>query len=90
MDRDPRRSRGAYRDENPEPLFRLRRRCRSLRGLRHRAAEGDYSYWVEVFEHPQGQREVPFTLQVLEGQRVVHTETGTISLMVHTRRSERR
>src|SRR3954453_11142396 len=38
-----------------------------------KAAEGDYTYWVEMFQHPD-QKAVPFTLEVLEGKRVVHTE----------------
>lgn len=48
-----------------------------------RAAEGDYTYWVEVYEHPNAQLQVPYTLQVLLGRKVVHTETGIISVMVH-------
>ncbi len=51
-----------------------------------RAPEGDYTYWVEVFEHPHAQPQVPYTLQVLRGQKVVHTETGTISVMVRSSR----
>jgi hypothetical protein len=46
-----------------------------------RAAEGSYTYWVEMFEHPQAQPSVPFTLEVLLGRKVVHTETGTIGLL---------
>jgi hypothetical protein len=49
-----------------------------------KAAEGDYTYWVEVFEHPNAQPQVPFTLQVLQGQKVVHTETGTLSVVVNS------
>lgn len=49
-----------------------------------KAAEGDYAYWVEVFEHPNAQPQVPFTLQVLRGQKVVHTETGVLTLMARS------
>jgi hypothetical protein len=49
-----------------------------------KAAEGDYTYWVEMFEHPNAQPSIPFTLQVLEGRKVVHTETGTLTLKVHS------
>ncbi|HEY0510503.1 MAG TPA: hypothetical protein VGH73_01280 [Thermoanaerobaculia bacterium] len=44
-----------------------------------RATEGDYTYWVEFFQHGQAQRPAPFALEVLLGKKVVHTETGTIS-----------
>jgi len=46
-----------------------------------KAAEGKYTYWVEVFQHPEAQPSVPFTLEVLLGKKVVHRETGTISLL---------
>jgi len=46
-----------------------------------KAAEGSYTYWVEMFQHPQAQPAVPFTLEVLLGKKVVHKETGTVSLM---------
>jgi len=49
-----------------------------------KADDGDYTYWVEVFEHPNAQPQIPFTLQVLRGQKVVHTETGVLSLMVRS------
>jgi len=49
-----------------------------------KATEGDYTYWVEVFQHSNAQPQVPFTLQVLQGQKVVHTETGTLSLMINS------
>jgi hypothetical protein len=45
-----------------------------------KAAEGSYIYWVEMFEHPEAQPAVPFTLEVLLGKKVVHKETGTVSL----------
>ena len=48
-----------------------------------RAAEGDYTYWVELFQHSGQQETVPFTLQVLLGKQVVHSERGTMSLMVN-------
>jgi hypothetical protein len=44
-----------------------------------KAAEGDYTYWVELFQHSGQQQTVPFTLQVLLGQQVVHSEKGTMS-----------
>jgi hypothetical protein len=47
-----------------------------------KAAEGDYTYWVELFEHSGQQRTVPFTLQVLLGKQVVHSEKGTMSVTV--------
>jgi hypothetical protein len=34
-----------------------------------------------MFEHPEAQPSVPFTLEVLLGKKVVHKETGTVSLM---------
>lgn len=49
-----------------------------------KAAEGDYTYWVEVFEHPNAQPRIPYTLQVLRGQQVVHTEKGTLGVRVHS------
>lgn len=47
-----------------------------------KAAEGDYTYWVELFQHSGQQRTVPFTLQVLLGKQVVHSEKGTMSVTV--------
>ncbi len=44
-----------------------------------KAADGDYIYWVEFFEHPNAQPRIPFTLQVLLGEKVVHTETGVLT-----------
>jgi len=49
-----------------------------------KAADGDYTYWVEVFEHPNAQPQIPFTLQVLRGQKVVHTETGILGVSVRS------
>jgi hypothetical protein len=49
-----------------------------------KAVDGDYIYWVEVFEHPNGQPQVPFTLQVLQGRKVVHTETGVLTVTVRS------
>jgi hypothetical protein len=49
-----------------------------------KAPEGDYSYWVEVFEHPAAQPRIPYTLQVLLGQKVVHTETGILTATVRS------
>jgi hypothetical protein len=46
-----------------------------------KAAEGDYTYWVELFQHSGQQKTVPFTLQVLLGKQVVHSEKGIISMM---------
>ena len=43
-----------------------------------KAAEGDYSYWVELFQHSKQAPSVPFVLQVLQGTRVVHTESGSM------------
>jgi hypothetical protein len=45
-----------------------------------KAAEGDYTYWVELFQHSGQQLTVPFTLQVLLGKQVVHSEKGTMSV----------
>ena len=47
-----------------------------------KAAEGDYTYWVELFQHSGQQLTVPFTLQVLLGKQVVHSEKGTMSATV--------
>jgi hypothetical protein len=44
-----------------------------------KAAEGDYTYWVELFEHGKRTEPVPFTLQVLLGTKVVHTENGSLA-----------
>lgn len=49
-----------------------------------RAPEGDYTYWIELFQHSQAERAVPFTLQVLLGKQVVHTETGTMSVTINS------
>ena len=46
-----------------------------------KASPGKYTYWVEMFQHPEAQPSVPFTLEVLLGKKVVHKETGTISLL---------
>jgi len=46
-----------------------------------KAAEGDYTYWVELFQHSGQQKTVPFTLQVLLGKQVVHSEKGIMSVM---------
>ena len=47
-----------------------------------KAAEGDYTYWVELFQHSGQQNTVPFTLQVLLGKQVIHSERGTMTVMV--------
>ena len=47
-----------------------------------KAAEGDSTYWVELFQHSGQQKTVPFTLQVLLGKQVVHSEKGAMSVMV--------
>lgn len=44
-----------------------------------KAADGDYTYWVELFQHGASPPPVPFVLQVLEGTRIVHTETGSMT-----------
>ena len=54
-----------------------------------RAAEGDYTYWVEVFEHPNAQPQIPYTLQVLLGRKVVHTETGSLGVVARSSRKYR-
>ncbi len=51
-----------------------------------KAAEGDYTYWVEVFEHPNAQPQIPYTLQVLLGRKVVHTETGSLGVVARSSR----
>ena len=54
-----------------------------------KADDGDYTYWVEVFEHPNAQPQIPFTLQVLRGQEVVHSEKGVLSVTVRSSRKYR-
>src|SRR4051812_30393692 len=49
-----------------------------------KAADGGYTYWVEVFEHPNAQPQIPFTLQVLQGQKIVHTEKGILTVTVRS------
>src|SRR5947208_3841667 len=49
-----------------------------------KADDGDYTYWVEVFEHPNAQPQIPFTLQVLLGRKVVHTEKGILTVTVRS------
>jgi hypothetical protein len=51
------------------------------------APTGRYTYWVELFQKPESEREIPFTLEVLLGTTVVHTQKGMVSLA--TRSSER-
>lgn len=45
-----------------------------------RAPEGGYTYWVELFQKQQVPHAVPFTLEVLRGETVVHREMGTVGL----------
>lgn len=51
------------------------------------APPGRYLYWVELFQKPETERTIPFTLEVLLGKAVVRTEKGTVSLAA--RSSER-
>lgn len=49
-----------------------------------KAADGDYTYWVDMFQAAQAKQEVPFTLQILLGDHVVKTVQGTVGLAVHS------
>ena len=44
-----------------------------------KAGDGGYTYWVELFQHGALPQPVPFTLQVLLGTKVVHTESGSMT-----------
>jgi hypothetical protein len=44
-----------------------------------KAPEGEFTYWIELFQLPDPPKSVPFTVQVLLGETVVHTETGVVS-----------
>jgi hypothetical protein len=49
-----------------------------------KAADGDYVYWVDMFQAAQAKQEVPFTLQVLLGEHVVRTVQGTVGVALHS------
>ncbi|MFP5288368.1 MAG: hypothetical protein ACLGI9_21715, partial [Thermoanaerobaculia bacterium] len=44
-----------------------------------KAPEGEFTYWIELFQIPDPPKDVPFTIQVLQGKTVVKTETGVVS-----------
>jgi len=43
-----------------------------------RAPEGSYTYWVELFQDQHIPKPVPFTLDVLLGSTVIHSEKGFV------------
>src|SRR4051794_6104567 len=43
-----------------------------------RAPEGSYTFWVELFQDQHIPKPVPFTLDILLGQTVVHSEKGFV------------
>ena len=52
------------------------------------APSGRYTYWVELFQKPEAEREIPFTVEVLLGTTVVRTEKGIVSLAARSSEPE--
>ncbi|HEV7783905.1 MAG TPA: hypothetical protein VGQ28_01135 [Thermoanaerobaculia bacterium] len=43
-----------------------------------RAPEGNYTFWAELFQDQHIPKPVPFTLDVLLGDTVIHSEKGFV------------